>query len=113
MSSSGGSRSFSSKGDDLIEQGNHSRMTSYVVDMHQGAYTVVWSQGVVGQFIRRVVVLGELISRRYHCAKAATLHRVGRGGKHAYPSRILRKLAATPMLSIRDQGASLFDDLEL
>jgi hypothetical protein len=33
--------------------------------------------------------------------------------ENAYPTCILRKLAATPMLSIREQGASLLDDLEL
>jgi hypothetical protein len=66
----------------------------------------------MGKFIRCIVVFGELISRRYHCAQAAPLHRVGRGWEHGSPSRILRKLAATPMPPICNKGASLLDDLE-
>jgi hypothetical protein len=57
-----------SKRDDSVRQAKHSRIASYVIDTNQSGYTVVWSQGVVRQFIRYIVVMGELIGRRYHPA---------------------------------------------
>ena len=63
------SRSFPSpKEINYVRQAKHSRIASYVIDTNQSGYTVVWSQGVVRQFIRYIVVMGELIGRRYHPA---------------------------------------------
>ena len=81
--------------------------------MHQGGYAEVWSQCIVGKFVRSIVVIGELISCRNHCAQAASPDRAGRGWENTIASRILRQLATTPMLFICDKGASPFDDLNL
>jgi len=81
--------------------------------MHQCGDSVLWSQCVVGKFVRSIVVISELISRRNHCAQTASPDRAGRSCENTSASRILGKGAATPMLFICDKGASFFDDLEL
>jgi hypothetical protein len=54
--------------DNFVEHGKHSSMASYVIDMHKRGDAVLWSQCIVGKFVRSIVVIGELISCRNHCA---------------------------------------------
>ena len=54
--------------DNFVEQREHSRMSSHVIDMHERGHAVVWSECVVGKLVRCIVVTSELIGRRNHRA---------------------------------------------
>ena len=43
-------------------------MSSAVVDINERGGTVTWTQGFASELVRRIKVMGELISRRNHCA---------------------------------------------
>jgi hypothetical protein len=88
-------------------------MAPLVIDMDECADASIWKQRAVSQFIRRVVVTRQSKSRGDNRAQTAPPDGLGRGGKNNLTTRIFRKLASTPMLLIRNQGASLFKDLEL
>ena len=43
-------------------------MTPHVVDADKCGDAIPWTEGFVGKVIRSIIVLGELVSRRNHCA---------------------------------------------
>ena len=88
-------------------------MSPHVIDVNKCGGAVVWSQGVVSELVRGIVILGELVSRRDHCAQSAPPHCAGRAWENANSSSIEREMATTPMLFICDKGASRFEDLYL
>jgi hypothetical protein len=54
--------------DNFVEQGEDGSMTSDVVDLHECGGAVMRAQSLVAKLVSRVVVIGELVSRRNHCA---------------------------------------------
>jgi hypothetical protein len=57
-----------SRCDNLVEQREHRSMTPAVVDVHECRGTVMRAEKFVAKLVSRVVVMGELVSRRNHCA---------------------------------------------
>ena len=53
---------------DFIEHREHSRMSLHVVNIDKCGCAVMWTQGLVGKFVCSLEVVGELVSRRDHCA---------------------------------------------
>ena len=52
----------------FVEKREQSRMASRVVDINDCGGTVTWTQGIVPKVVRSIEVMGELVSRRNHCA---------------------------------------------
>ena len=43
-------------------------MTPDVIDLNEGGRAVTWTQDLVTYLVSRIGVMGELVSRRNHCA---------------------------------------------
>jgi hypothetical protein len=85
----------------------------HVVDLHKRGGAITGTQGFVGKVVSSIVLVGEFVSRRNHCAQTTTFHRARRGREHTNATSILREEAATPMPFICDEGTSPFEDLYL
>jgi hypothetical protein len=59
---------FLSRCDNLVEQREHRSTASAVVDVHECGGAVMRAQSLVAKLVSRIVVMGELVSRRDHCA---------------------------------------------
>ena len=68
--------------DNFVEQREHSRLTLYVIDLNEGGRTVTGTQDLISNLVSRIGVMGELVSRRNHCAQTAPLDCAGRSSRY-------------------------------
>ena len=88
-------------------------MTPDVVEVYQCCGAVMRPQRFVSKPMSCVVVIGELVSRRNHCALDRTDSRFDRSWRHDSAIYVQSKMALTPILLIRNQLASTFNNLDL
>ncbi len=97
----------------LVEQGERSRMTPYVVDIYERGAAAKWPRSTYREVARPTVVVCNLVSRRNHSAQAAAPYCSAVRGTYRNAITVSGKLTTAPVPLIFDKSSSLFENLNL
>ena len=97
----------------LVEQGERSHMTPYVVDIYERGAAAKWPRSANREVVRPTVVVCNLVSRRNHSAQAAAPYCCAIRGTYRNAITVSGELTTAPVPLIFDKSSSLFEYLNL